>query len=188
MPIPLSLSRSCIMVHPFPILLPFVFGSKNTQRSIVSFWTATCGTMLRDFDALDSQRPLWQDLAEVELPLIGAAVAQGPLNSFELTSIGPRGKLWRDHAHTDSYINTSLHHFDLVWCWQCYVCHGIINQRTGEASQAHKIEQLAHLAKLLQMQQQMDVKMEKMLTLGNLCPRRRKYMQVCARRSGYNRL
>lgn len=50
-----------------------------------------------------------EDLAEVELPLIGAAVAQ------------------------------------------------------GEASQAHKIEQLAHLTKLLQMQQQMDVKMEKML-------------------------
>ena len=73
--------------------------------------------------------------------------------------------------------------------WSCVMlavlCLSRHSQRTGEASQAHKIEQLAHLAKLLQMQQQMDVKMEKMLTLGNLCPRCRKYMQVCAR-SGYN--
>ena len=53
-------------------------------------------------------------------------------------------------------------------------------QRTGEASQAHKIEQLAHLTKLLQMQQQMDAKMEKMLTLGNLCQRRIKTYKVYA--------
>jgi len=40
------------------------------------------------------------------------------------------------------------------WCW------------SGEAIEDHKIQELAHLTKMMQIQQEMDLKVEKMLFLG----------------------
>lgn len=90
-----------------------------------------------------------QDLSEVELPLLGAAVAEGPEEDSPLfflpTNCLSFGRVpWVDG---DVYMVGR-------WCW------------SGEAIEDHKIQELAHLTKMMQIQQEMDLKVEKMLFLG----------------------
>ena len=89
-----------------------------------------------------------QDLSEVELPLLGAAVAEGPADSRRFFfSAG------RVHGTLD------------VQMYMAPVYTGPWSL-SGEAIEDHKIQELAHLTKMMQIQQEMDLKVEKMLFLG----------------------